>query len=122
MTSVNTDVTQVIYRSDPIPLKAEIKPVSSEPKVQDIKHPQLNTVDPTELTARLEKIISQVNDQIKDGGRGIVFSIDQALGRPVLTVKNQETGEFIRQIPGEDVVRIAHNIEKLKGILLNKSI
>ena len=122
MTPISTDVTPVNVRSDPHPTKAELRPVRNEPKVQETKVNRITVIDPAELTEKLKKIISHMNELITDGGRGIEFSIDQALGRPLLVIKNQETGEFIRQIPGEDVVRIAHNIEKLKGFLLNKSI
>jgi uncharacterized FlaG/YvyC family protein len=34
-------------------------------------------------------------------------------------VRSSETGEVIRQIPNEVAVRLAHNIEKVKGLLLN---
>jgi hypothetical protein len=34
-------------------------------------------------------------------------------------VRSTDTGEVIRQIPNETVVRVAHNIEKVKGLLLN---
>jgi flagellar protein FlaG len=47
------------------------------------------------------------------------FQIDEAVGGPVVTVRSAETGEVVRQIPNEVVVRIAHNIEKVKGLLLN---
>jgi flagellar protein FlaG len=43
--------------------------------------------------------------------------MDEALGRPVVTVKNTQSGEVIRQIPNEVVVKIAHNIEAFKGLL-----
>jgi len=36
-----------------------------------------------------------------------------------VTVTSLSTGEVIRQIPNEVVVRVAHSIEKIKGLLLN---
>jgi flagellar protein FlaG len=48
------------------------------------------------------------------------FSIDEKLGRPVVTVRNESTGEVVRQIPNEVVVRVAHSIDELKGLLLNE--
>ena len=90
--------------------------------VQLPKPIRLVNADPQELAANLQKVVEQMTELMKDGGRGVEFRVDSALGRPVLVVTNQETGELIRQLPGEDVVRIAHSIEKLKGLLLNKSI
>lgn len=88
--------------SAPVPIhKAEIK------------------VDTERNQKNLEAAISQLNDSMRDGGRGLNFSADKALGRPVVTVTNQETGEVIRQIPNEVIVRVAHSIENIKGLLLN---
>jgi len=36
-----------------------------------------------------------------------------------VTVSNLETGQVIRQIPDEVVVRVAHSIEKMKGLLFD---
>jgi uncharacterized FlaG/YvyC family protein len=37
----------------------------------------------------------------------------------VVTVVSESTGEVVRQIPNEVVVRVAHNIEKMKGFFFN---
>jgi len=37
----------------------------------------------------------------------------------VVTVRSAETGEVVRQIPNETVVKVAHNIEKMKGLLFS---
>jgi flagellar protein FlaG len=45
--------------------------------------------------------------------------VDEAVGGPVVTVRSAESGEVVRQIPNEVIVRIAHNLEKVKGLLFN---
>lgn len=85
------------------------------PKKTDFK------VDPQQMRQNLEQAISHLNDLMRDGGRGLNFSMDPALSRPVVYVKNAETGEVVRQIPNEVVVRVAHSIEELKGLLHNSS-
>ena len=57
----------------------------------------------------------------KVGGdkRGLGFHIDDAVGGPVVTVRSADTGEVVRQIPNEVVVRVAHSIEKMKGLMFN---
>jgi flagellar protein FlaG len=57
---------------------------------------------------------------MRDGGRNLNFHIDDKVGGPVVLVKNAETGEVVRQIPNEVVVRIAHSIEAFKGLLHNE--
>jgi uncharacterized FlaG/YvyC family protein len=37
-----------------------------------------------------------------------------------VTVKRKESGEIVRQIPSETILKLAHNFEKLKGVLLDE--
>jgi len=45
--------------------------------------------------------------------------VDDAVGGPVVTVRSSTTGEVVRQIPNETVVNIAHNFERMKGLLFS---
>ena len=49
------------------------------------------------------------------------FSVDKVAKEVVVTVKRKESGEIVRQIPSETVLKLAHNFEKLKGMLLDKT-
>jgi flagellar protein FlaG len=46
--------------------------------------------------------------------------MDDVLNTPVVTVKSTKTGEVIRQIPSEAVIRVAHTFEQLKGLLVDE--
>ena len=59
---------------------------------------------------------------MRDGGRNITFSMDEDRGTPIILVKKQDTGEVIRQIPNEVVIKVGHSLDAIKGILLNKQI
>jgi flagellar protein FlaG len=88
------------------------------PKVQAPK-PVAIKFDASEVRQNLQEAVSMLNQQVASTKRGLGFQIDEAVGGPVVTVRSAETGEVIRQIPNEVVVRVAHNIEKVKGLLLN---
>jgi flagellar protein FlaG len=75
--------------------------------------------DASEIRQNLQEAVSMLNQQMASSNRGLGFRIDEAVGGPVVTVRSAETGEVVRQIPNEVVVRVAHNIEKVKGLLLN---
>ncbi len=75
--------------------------------------------DASEVRHNLQEAVSMLNQQVSSTKRGLGFQIDEAVGGPVVTVRSSETGEVVRQIPNEVVVRVAHNIEKVKGLLLN---
>ena len=75
--------------------------------------------DASEIRQNLQEAVSMLNQQMASTNRGLGFRIDEAVGGPVVTVRSADTGEVVRQIPNEVVVRVAHNIEKMKGLLLN---
>jgi flagellar protein FlaG len=89
------------------------KPLVQERPLVDIK------VDVEQMRQNLEQTISQLNQTLKDGGRGISFQMDSALNGPIVTVMNDSTGEVIRQLPNAAVVSVAHNMQQLKGLLHN---
>ena len=76
-------------------------------------------VDPDELRANLEAAIEKLNEQVERNGRGLNFAIDEKLNRPIITVRNTATGEVVRTIPNEVVIKVAHNIEDIKGLLMD---
>ena len=75
--------------------------------------------DASEVRQNIQEAVSMLNQQMASTNRGLGFRIDEAVGGPVVTVRSADTGEVVRQIPNEVVVRVAHNIEKMKGLLLN---
>ena len=92
--------------------------IPETPKVLAPKPVAIN-FDASELRQNLQEAVSMLNQQMTSTKRGLGFQIDEAVGGPVVTVRSAETGEVVRQIPNEVVVRIAHSIEKAKGLLIN---
>ena len=82
--------------------------------------PVLN-FDPEKERKELQEAILKLNEMLQDNSRTVSFSMDVKLGHPIVFVKNLSTGEVVRQIPNEVVVRMAHAIEDFKGMLHNKS-
>jgi len=70
----------------------------------------------------LREAVEQLNKQLASSGRSIGFSYDEVANSPVVTIKSTATGEVIRQIPSEAVLRVAHTFEALKGLLHDASI
>jgi len=112
--AVNTTVTAP---------KEAIKPTNVEPQ----RHIQLNIpkpvdikFDPAQARANLVSAISMLNEQMKATGRGLGFSYDEAKNSPVIKVTDTNSGEVVRQIPSQEVLKMAHHIDALKGILYNK--
>lgn len=89
--------------------------------VKPVKKAEIK-VDPIELQKNLSQSIERLNQMMLQNGRNLSFSIDPSLEIPIITVKNEETGEVVRQIPTQAVVKVAHNFDALKGVLLNTKI
>jgi flagellar protein FlaG len=96
-------------------------PEITRPKIIPIERPQIK-VDTEGDKKRLDQAIARMNERMQDGGRGLAFKVDPSLNRPVVTVTNQQTGEVIRQIPNDVVIRMAHSIDETKGNLLNAKV
>jgi flagellar protein FlaG len=97
--------------------------VAERPQVELAPIPKAEIKIDLERESRdLKEAIAKLNDMLTSSARNVSFSMDQKLGRPVVYVKNASTGEVVRQIPNEVVVRIAHSIEDLKGLLHNEKI
>ena len=80
-------------------------------------------VDTEALKKNLEVAINHINEMMRDGGRNLTFAVDPSRkGQPVVVVRKEDTGEVIRQIPNPEVLKVAHSIDALKGLLMNKQI
>jgi flagellar protein FlaG len=72
--------------------------------------------DPQETRRTLEEATEHLNQQMRRNSRDLSFSVDDVANKVVLTVKNKE-GEVVRQIPNEVVLRVAHNMDDVKGLM-----
>ncbi len=70
----------------------------------------------------IEQAMAELKRLADNSGRSLGFSHDKAVGGPVITVTDKDTGKVVRQIPTEVVVRVAHSIEQMKGLLFDQSL
>ena len=96
---------------------AVLKPVQTKEERPVVRQ----KFDPQEFQQALNDILERLNTQMKDSKRELGFSMDDKINTFIVTVRNTETGEVIRQIPTEAVVKFAHNLEDLKGVLFNQT-
>ncbi len=61
----------------------------------------------------LDKYIERINEFLNSLNKELKVEIDQELNIPIFKIINKETNEVIRQIPLEEILRIAKNIDKL---------
>jgi len=69
------------------------------------------------MAARIERVVEQMREMAKQNNRDLAFDVDKQVNRFVIRVTNPTSGELIRQIPTEDILRIAHRIDSMKGLI-----
>ncbi len=77
--------------------------------------------DAERVTQAFQDVVDQLNTQMQARNRNLSFALDRRLNTPVVAVTDKNTGELVRQIPAESVLRVAHAIENLKGVLYNQT-
>lgn len=61
-------------------------------------------------SASVEKAAARMEEYARSAGRSLQFRVDQDSGRVVVSVRDPDTGELIRQIPSESALRIAQDL------------
>jgi flagellar protein FlaG len=98
-------------------------PAVSAPRAVTLRPPEKVDVgfDAREMRRQLEEAVQQLNEQSRRNGRDLNFRVDEVVDRTVITVRSKHSGEVVRQIPSETVLKVAHSIEDMKGLLLNET-
>lgn len=76
--------------------------------------PAEKPVAPSEAT---QAVARQIEAYLRSNNRSLEFRVDADTGRTVVSVRDSETGELIRQIPGDEVLRIAQAMKELTALL-----
>ncbi|QLF92469.1 flagellar protein FlaG [Pseudomonas sp. ABC1] len=73
-----------------------------------------------EKPARVESVeeaVSSIKDFVQTIRRDLNFDLDDSSGKMVVKVTDRASGEIIRQIPSEEALRLAENLEEARSLL-----
>ena len=106
--------------------------VSSEPDVNANAQSSVSVTSKAETLRKLESpqqleqnfgalrvAAAELNEAVKAKAINLSFSVDEPSKRFVVEVKDSKTGDVIRHIPGEAVLRTAATLDALKGLLFD---
>ena len=94
---------------------APAAPVAGTGKTEPAR--QVPAAPPVEIH-KIESVTRQIDSFLRSMNRSLQFRIDESTGQMVVSICDAETGEVIRQVPGEEALRIAQDIEtRLSGML-----
>lgn len=60
----------------------------------------------------IDKAVADLQAYIDDLDRDLSFSRDESINRSIITVRDANTNQLVRQIPAEEVVEIARQIKE----------
>lgn len=72
-----------------------------------------------ELAEKLKEAAERSNAYFTRSETQLQFEIGDRTGRTVIRVVDKSSGEVVREIPPEELVRISERIDELKGLLFN---
>lgn len=62
----------------------------------------------------VEAAAQELQDYLRTSNSELAFRVDKELGRVIVSIVDRKDGTVLRQIPGEEVLRIARAIAKLQ--------
>jgi uncharacterized FlaG/YvyC family protein len=69
----------------------------------------------------IDSIVQRLNASLQSLGTKVSFAIDHQTKDIVITVLNSSTGEVIRQIPPETMLRVSQHIQEFLGVLFDEA-
>ena len=66
------------------------------------------------------KAAADIQQFVQSMGRNLSFSVDEVSGYHVVRVVNPSTGELVRQLPSEELLKIARDFERLNNVLVSQ--
>lgn len=65
----------------------------------------------------LEQAMSDIEGFVQNIRRDLDFALDDSSGRMVVKVTDRASGNVVRQIPSEEALRLAENLEQMRSLL-----
>ena len=111
----------------------QIKAQKNTGKELQIKPPEINiqsaqqivdgvSISPEEGVAKMEMVRNDLDQALQslNNTTNLNFSVDEISNRFVVRVTEPDSGNIIFEVPSEAILRVAKNIEVMKGIIFDK--
>jgi flagellar protein FlaG len=122
-TSLNTQQVAVPKQDLQPPTNPVSKVLDSKliEKVEAKQEPIKIDTQPVGSAEEISKAIEQVQVMMDLRNRSVSISQDSESGKEVIKVRNEQTGEVIRQMPTEEMLAFMRNLTKMLGAFFDKS-
>lgn len=69
---------------------------------------------------QVDNALKNINNFFQMSKRTMQFSMNESTGKMVIEIKDEKTGEVIRQIPSEEVLQLEKKLDEVQGLLFSK--
>ena len=94
-------------------------PSASAQTVRAATVPAVQANRQTSLQDRMEAVAQQLRDYLSSVGRDLEFRVDADTHSMVITVRESNTGEVIRQIPSPEALQMRRYLDEWSGTFLD---
>jgi flagellar protein FlaG len=70
----------------------------------------------------VESAVTKANKVVQASARDIEFTVDDSTGTTVVKVVDRATKQVVRQIPSEEMLKIAEALDHLQGLLVKQKV
>jgi flagellar protein FlaG len=112
--------------------KTSLDPVAVQPtQAKELSIPaDRNSKIQSEVSPELiDNAVSELTQFVQTNNRQLQFSVDEASSKQVVKVTDSFSGEIIRQIPSEEILKLSERLKDLQndvgsavGLLFNKKV
>ncbi|OCX94167.1 MAG: flagellin [Pseudomonas sp. CO183] len=88
----------------------------------------LSSLDPEIMPDKAEQaldvgeVVARIRAQVQTLQRNLNFSVDKSTGEVVVQVIDGDSGKMVRQIPSEDVLRLAERLDEMRSLLFEATV
>ena len=73
------------------------------------------------VTESIDDAVEVLNQALSLKNTSAIIRRDEQLNRYLVTIKDKESGEIVREIPDEALIKFARNLQELRGILFDET-
>ena len=102
------------------PLVTPVAKTESDASVSSQTEGESRTKDQGGGSHKNRELAEQVQKFMEDLSIGVTFEVREKTGDLIVEVRNRDTGDVIRQIPPEDLVKLHDKLAELRGVLFEE--
>lgn len=98
---------------------AEVSIAAVAAQAEEGKVKSLSTL--ASVTESIDDAVEVLNQALSLKNTAAIIRRDEELNRYLVTIKDKESGEIVREIPDEALIKFARNLQELRGILFDET-